>query len=265
MSDQINHLSISQLNEYLGCSQQYFYHRIAELEPIDTPSALVVGSAIHSAIEHYHIMKGKGVVVELPELTQLFEQYLKDEEEVRPVNYGKSNQDEQLKGSALWLEAFLEGQDGSERAMLIEEGFELMLPGLVIPVVGRVDAVMEDQNGNIIVVDYKTAATKPSISDIHANLQMTLYGMWAKQKWPNRNISLRMDYIIKSKRTPSFMKYTTERSERQEQELTLLFRKVYNHVNMLRADVIDPLPVSSWRCGSCSYRHACRQSEVAAA
>jgi RecB family exonuclease len=246
MSDQIDHLSVSQLNEYLGCSQQYFYHRIAELEPIDTPSALVVGSAIHSAIEHYHLMGTNGVEVKCTELVQLFEQYLKDEEEARPVNYGKSNRDEQVQGGSLWLGAFLDGQEGTEERVLhIEKAFELLLPGLAVPIVGRVDAVMEDHEGNIIVVDYKTAATKPSVSDINSNPQMTLYGIWAKQNWKNRNTGLRMDYIIKSKKTPAFLQYDTARSELQEYKLTLLFKKVHNHILMLRAEVIDPLPQPS--------------------
>ena len=264
MKDEIHHLSISQINEYLGCSQQYFYHRITELEPCDVSSALVVGSAIHSAIEHFNILKKEGVTTGLTEMEALFRQCILNDEEDQSVNYGRASREEVFKLAPIWLQAFLDTQNEKERVLRVEDSFEIMLPGLPVPVVGRVDAVLEDEEGAVVVVDYKTASAKPSSSDISSNLQMTLYGIWAKRAFPNSQIKLRMDYLIKSKRIPSFMKMPTTRTEIQEQALAMLFTKVYNHISMLRAEVIDPLPVSSWKCGGCGYRHACQQSLVAA-
>lgn len=192
------------------------------------------------------------------ELISIVETILKDEEEIRPLNYGKSSREEQLDLSSTWLQAFLNGQNKEEKVLAVEKSFEILLPGLAVPIVGRVDAVMEDKSGDIIIVDYKTASTRPSQGDIDTNLQMTLYGLWGKLNWPNRDIKLRMDYIIKSKRTPVFIPYETGRTDLHETELVQLFCKVYNHICMLRAEVIDPLPVTSWRCPTCSFRHACR-------
>ena len=93
---------------------------------------------------------------------------------------------------------------------------------------------------------------------------MTLYGLWAKKQYPGKSTRLRMDYLIKSKRTPSLQKYETNRTEVQEQALAMLFAKVYNHISMLRAEVIDPLPVASWKCSGCGYRHACHIGAEAA-
>jgi putative RecB family exonuclease len=261
----IDHLSVSQVNEYLGCSQQYFYHRIAELEPIDTPGALTLGSAIHCAIEHFNVLKSEGVSVGHGELVQIVEKVMTDEVEFRKINFGRSNLDENLSLCPGMLQAFLEGNDKEERVLAVEEKFELNLPGLAVPVQGRVDAVVEDHSGAITIVDYKTAATRPTQIDADHNLQMTLYGIWGKQRWPDRDIHLRMDYLIKSKRNPAFIRFGTARKELHELELTQLFRKVYNHICMLRSEVIDPLPVASWKCASCSYRHACRNQEVMAA
>ena len=95
------------------------------------------------------------------------------------MNYGNSSLEEQVSLGGAWLQAFMEVPSSHEKVKTVEESFEIMLPGLVIPVVGRVDAVLEDHE-SIIVVDYKTAATKPSLSDVEANLKMTLYGIWAK-------------------------------------------------------------------------------------
>ena len=264
MKDEIDHLSISQVNEYLGCSQQYYYHRIAQLEPCDTSSSLVVGSAFHSAVEHFNILKREGVDIALHEMNALFQQCILNDEKVESINWGKTNRHDVFQEGERWIQAFLDAQDPNERILSVEESFELMLPGLPVPVVGRIDAVIEDSEGAVCVIDYKTASSRPSDNDIAGNLQMTLYGLWAKRHFPDREIKLRLDYLIKSKRAPSLQKYQTSRTEIQEQALAMLFRKVYNHISMLRVEVIDPLPVASWKCGGCSYRNLCLRVNHAA-
>lgn len=257
MKDEIDHLSVSQVNEYLGCSQQYFYHRIAELDPCDVSSSLVVGSAFHAALEHFNIMKKKRVQVNHSELSAVFEQYILDESKACDINWGKTSKENVLFEGGRWLQTFLETDNPKEKVLQVEESFELKLPEMPIPIVGRVDLVVEDEDGAVCVIDYKTASAKPSANDIASNLQMTLYGLWAKRRYPGRVINLRMDYLIKSKRAPSMQKYESVRTEIQEQALVMLFRKVYNHISMLRAEVIDPLPVASWKCIGCGFRKLC--------
>lgn len=264
MKDKIDHLSVSQVNEYLGCSQQYYYHRIAKLEACDVSSSLVAGSAFHAAAEYFNVLKKKGIKASLSEMTELFRQYVSVEEKESIVNWGKGCRNDLLLEGERWLESFLEAQDKKAHVVKVEERFEIMLPGIPVPIVGRVDVVLEDHEGDICVVDYKTASTKPSEYDIENNLQMTLYGLWAKRVFPNRQIKLRMDYLVKSKRCPKFLSFETSRSEFQEQSLCVLFRKVYNHIAMLRAEVIDPLPVMTRKCFGCGFRHACQDiSKVA--
>jgi CRISPR/Cas system-associated exonuclease Cas4 (RecB family) len=257
MSDQIDHLSISQINEYLGCSQQYFYHRIVEIEALETPGALVIGSAIHLAFETYNKNKALGESTSCEQMVLVFSEYLDEQTSQSHVNFGRSSADELKEKCQTWFNVFLSEQDQNEKVVSVEESFRINLPSLTIPVVGRVDLVVEDSRGDIIVIDYKSAASKPSKSDIDSNMQMTLYGIWAKSRWPDRNIKLRMDYLIKSVKAPAFYKYETQRCEIHELELTALFRKVYNHILMLKSDVIDPLPNRSWKCSGCGYRTLC--------
>lgn len=264
MSSEIDHLSISQINEFLGCSQHYFYHRIAEFDPCDVSSSLVIGSAFHSAIEHFNVMKIDGIEVGLSELNSVFQQCLLNDENEKVVNWGKTSREEVFREGEPWLEAFVNSQNPDENVLIAEEAFEMNLPGIPVPVIGRVDAVLEDKNGDICVIDYKTAGARPSATDLSQNLQMTLYGIWAKQRFPNSEIKLRLDYLIKSKREPFLQKYEINRTEIQEQALSLLFKKVYNHISMLRADVIEPLPVASWKCTGCGYRNLCIQQVTAA-
>ena len=80
MTTDIDHLSFSQINEFIGCSQQYYFHRITELEPMDVSSGLVVGSAYHAAIASFYDFMKKGSELDLSGMMQVFEQCLLEDE-----------------------------------------------------------------------------------------------------------------------------------------------------------------------------------------
>ena len=270
MKTDIDHLSYSQINQWLGCQSQYWYQRIEELKPMDISSSLIVGSAYHTTAEMYYNARMKNhKPVGLNEMIDVFEHILEEEDNEQRVNWGRSNlKDEVIKAEGCF-KAFLEGQDESE-IVAVEELFKLELDNLP-PIIGRIDLIERNKAGDIIIVDLKTAATKPSSSfdpfvlgDIDASHQMTLYKMWAQNEYPDENILLRMDYLIKSKKNPSFMKVFTERTQSEMVSLENLIRSVYNQIQMAQAGVINPLPVRSFRCNGCGYRAACSMQSVAA-
>ena len=264
MSADFDHISISQVNEWLGCQQQYFFHRIAEEKPIDVSSALIIGTAYHTAIQFYyeHRMKGENVI--FPELHGVFEQALMEEQTEVEINWGRSNKNDQIEIAKNVFDAFLKGQSNN-KVVSVEQMFRFDLEGLPIPIIGRTDLVEYDErDDSIIVVDFKSSATKPVQShepmvpsDLDANHQMTLYGMWAKHTYPGKRIKLRMDYLIKSKKNPAYLKLDTSRTKLQEESLSRIIKSTWNQIQMARGGVIEPLPVRSWKCSGCGYRDRC--------
>lgn len=267
----IDHLSVSQINEYIGCSQQYFNHRIIEKDILDVSSNLIVGSAYHSAIEHYYEMKKSGVEIKLNEMLSVFEQVLKEDEEGKIINWGRSDCETEFKKAGLVLDKFLGNQENNE-VLSVEEMFRFEIDKIPVPMIGRTDLIEYDpKNKSVIVVDFKSSATKPTtsndpyvLSDIDSNFQMTLYQLMAKKKYPGKDIKLRMDYLIKSIKNPAYLKMKTLRTDQQEIEFTQVVKKVWNQIQMMRSGIIEPLPQRGWRCSGCGYRHLCQQNDVAA-
>ena len=262
MSDEPDHISISQANEWLGCQLQFAYHRIEQTPPMDVSGSLVVGSAVHAAIEAHYKAKQASQSLDAKAMLEIFTDYLAAEENEHFVNF-KGTRDEEIQMARGLFEVFLEGQTDN-KPIAIEEMFRLDIPGLPVPVLGRVDLIEEEAvTGDLIIVDFKTAAAKPSgsndnyvLGDIEASDQMTLYGIWGRQAYPGRRIRLRMDYLLKTKK-PALLRLETSRSQQQEQALQALLCRVWNQLELLRAKVIEPVAQRSFRCNGCGWRHLC--------
>lgn len=266
------HLSISQLNSYLSCSQKYYYNKILKADPLDTSANLILGSAYHKSIEEFYKTKQQGSSIGPEDMQSIFESYVLEEEGKHFITYGAktSRENEFNIARGLWPK-FIEGQDNFE-IVEIENGFKIDFEDLPIPVLGIVDLILYDKaEDTLIISDFKTAAKKPStfqdkfvLGDVDANLQLTLYQMYIKRKYNPKNIKLRLDYLIKSKSSPAYIKYPTERTEDDEKHLVNLFKKVYNHIELVKAQVIDPLPNRSFMCNGCQFRHLCSIQKMAA-
>ncbi len=272
MKDEIEHLSFSQINQWLGCQMQYWLSRVEKQTPIDLSANLIIGTAYHTAVEMFHRAKQKNEpTVQLDEMLAVFEQIILEEESENIVNWGTTNRTDEVKKAAGVFTAFLKDQENNPNTVFaVEDMFRLDLEGLP-PIIGRVDLIEQEPSGALVIIDYKSAATKPSVSsdtyvpsDVDASHQVTLYQIWGKQKFPKQVIKLRMDYLIKSAKTPVFLPITTKRSEEQEHHLIALMKSVYDQIQMAKAGVIEPVPCRSFKCSGCGYRAICQNQKAVA-
>lgn len=265
MNTEEEQLSFSQINQWLGCQKQYWFQRVEELEPMDVGAGLVVGTAYHTAVEMYFRAKmHQEVPISLEEILDVFEHVILEEESTKVINWGRSSRYDEVKKATGVLQAFLEVQETNENEVVaVEEMFRLDLPELP-PVIGRVDLIERAKSGSLVIVDFKSSATKPSSSsdphvlgDVDSSHQMTLYQMWAKQKYPDQQVNLRMDYLVKSARNPLYLQLSTQRLQEQEAALLGLLQDVWEQISMAKAGVIHALPIRSFRCTGCGFRQTC--------
>jgi len=69
----IEHLSISQIDQYIRCSLKYRFRYIDLIPPPFKSSSLFFGSAIHSALDWLHKKRIKGEEVSLSALYRIFD------------------------------------------------------------------------------------------------------------------------------------------------------------------------------------------------
>ncbi len=264
------HISHSQIRTYLGCSLKYYFQYVQALPAERVGISLPFGGAIHSALEKYYCqMALSGKETPLPELQDFFEENfvtrleaeeaqiifnktdLTDEAYTRQMGrsmLGVFHQtakellaDYSIEGVEMPLGAELYDEDGREAGLLL---------------IGVIDLLLQDKNGNVIAIDHKTAAKPYQQADVDADMQLSAYAyLLADQGYftPEEGIECGFDVLRKLK-TP---KVETYRTRRTMDDLSRFHKTTLAVSRAIDARVF--MPTRSWACADCGYADACKK------
>jgi putative RecB family exonuclease len=260
------YISNSQINTYLNCSLRYKFQYVENLPPERVSIALIFGSSIHAAAElHNRTLKNQGRIEPIKALWERFEDCLNlelDNTDV-PVIYKRDMPDRAAAvemGKAL-VETFHQNIDytGYEiidvELPLMAQLYDIHRQPVDHKLFGILDLVLRDTNGEILVIDLKTAAKSMSQSTANSDSQMTCYStLLASKKYvfPAAPVRCRFDILRKLKKPKLEQVYTTRSAEDRKR-----FCKIAVLVLEAVAAGIFP-PRTSWMCADCSYQNACR-------
>ena len=250
------HLSASSIAEYMECSLSYRFSRIDKLRPEFKSDNMEFGSCIHQALADFHQERMTGNILTLNQLQERFIYHwtirAADNDEIKfKSDSGFNSLMEQ--GKAL-LKVYHESfSEENTTVIAIEEPFRFAIDNLPIPIVGVMDLVEEDDQGNIIITDFKTAARSYTETDVSKNPQLTLYHLASKLNgYGERNIIMKLDVLIKTK-TSQFKRYYTARDRLDE---IRAIRKIQEVWKGITKGVFIPND-TSWKCTECFYKTAC--------
>jgi len=256
------HISHSQIFTYLNCSLKYYFSYVEGRMPEHRPAAMLFGSAIHAAIARYYkgvLKKGK------PEPLSLYQDLFHDhwnwetEDTGIPIAYKDGqNQDSMLNEGQLLVKTFCESAQPME-VVGVEEPYSSVLydeegNATDFKLIGIVDCIQRDKDGNLIIIDNKTANRAYSKDKIEQDLQMTVYSylMCANKLMPAKaDTTHRFDVLLKLKQ-PRLGIYYTTRSAADRRRLAKIINQVLRGIE---AGVFFPNP--SWMCSDCQYAQAC--------
>jgi putative RecB family exonuclease len=260
------HISSSQIFVYLNCSLKYQFMYVEARKPELIPIALPFGSAIHSAMEmYYRSVKNSGNPESLEAIIGRFEDCLSldlDHSDI-PVIYKKAapDKDSVIKMGKGLLEMFYESVDLTGMQVI---GAELPLSATLyteegsateLKLIGVLDLLLRDQNGELLIVDHKTAAQKKAQSTVNEDLAFTVYSyLLAANRYvlPGADVNCRMDVLRKLK-TPKMEQYYTVRTRADRKR----FAKIASIVLAgIESRIFMPQP--SWMCSDCSHKRACQ-------
>ncbi len=250
------HISASQLRTFAACPLQWRYSRIYTPEFVG--STLVFGRAFHAALETYYQAQLEGRIVGRPELLETFERSWS--EEGLPIRYGKRDDEQSLKQTAArMIDAFLADVEDS-RVVAIEERFECPMGPDMPPLVGYIDLaeIGKDEDGRerLHLVDFKTAARKPSAPDDMDPDQLTLYGIAAHRVGLLRGVDLPLvlEYRVVTKaKTPQVVDLPVEPTRRDARRLLNKARVI---CRAMESGLCYPAP--GWQCANCGFQSTCR-------
>ena len=162
------HLSWSQFNSYRGCPRRWFFSHVEGLQTDFVSSALVLGSAVHEAVQVLYEHRLEGQASELATLTEAFDVAwaagVKDVE----LRYGKDEDAESAKATGhRMLAAFLASDLATPAGDLI--AIEETLRGSIHPdlpdLVARIDVMWQSDDG-LHLLDLKTSRSRWSAAKV---------------------------------------------------------------------------------------------------
>jgi putative RecB family exonuclease len=229
--------------------------------------SLPFGSAIHNSIaRYYRSLKENGTIEPVSVLQELFEEKVRMElERVEvPIIYKKDapNRESLIDMGKSLLMTFHKGVD-LDGMKIVDVEFPLTAnlyteegKPTEFKLIGVVDLLLCDKDGEMIAVENKTAAKPKSQSTVDDDLQFTSYSyLLAANKYvfPTAPVHCRMDVLRKLK-TPKLEHYTTVRTSQDRKR----FAKIANAV-LAGIENRVFIPTKSYFCSDCQVIKACEE------
>jgi len=260
------HISASQIFTYLGCSLKYMFQYVLKSTPQHLSIALPFGSAIHQAIERYYrsvMDTGDGASVEV--MQELFAESvsLAIDDASTPVLFKQEapDKDSIIKMGRQLLQVFHDEVDLSGYEVV---GTEIPLSATLytdqgedtdFKLVGILDLLLKDKaNGELLVVDNKTAKQAMTQSATGENLQMSAYSYLLASNgyvFPRAEVKCRFDVLRKLKNPKLEYSYTVRRADHRKR-----FAKIASAVLAGIENRIF-IPQQSWMCSDCQFKDEC--------
>ena len=248
-----DHISVSQINQYLMCPLKYRFHYVDELPAAFKSADLAFGSAIHAAVEWWHKHRENEKGPEWQDVARIFEADLQAQAfDMLKFKNGGSIESLLDKGKQV-LAVYLKSYKGKE-VRAVELPFRVPVldletgEALELPLDGYIDLVEADDT----VVELKTAAKVYSPIEIIQHLQLSAYAYaygWLYKTKPK----LRIDILTKSK-VPAMHSFEVNRDKN---ELVRFFHIAKGVLQSIKAGHF--YPNEGWQCPGCEYFEACRK------
>jgi len=257
------HLSYSQINTYLNCSLKYYFQYVAGLPKERISVALPFGRSMHAAFERqYKHLQSEHVPESLEVLREFFSDHLVttlsliDEEIIFKKETADIDSALSMGQNLLTVFHRHSSQVDPESIVGVEMPLSCSLGDeLNLDLVGIIDLLLEDEQGNLIVVDNKTSKMPYNQTNVDQDLQMSCYGVLledSEQINRSDNLSCRFDVLRKLK-TPTMESYSTVRTPLDRMRFHKIAAKVIEGIDQELF-----IPNRSWMCGDCPYSDACQ-------
>lgn len=245
-------ISYSSLENFQNCPQKYKFSEIDKLKEPKSKEA-VFGSYLHRVL--YWFLKNDPLFPTLEGLLTYYRQNWPEKEE------GFSWQDKEeekayFEEGLRILRNYFSQHNSRESIILdLESRFEAIIdetpdkPGGKHILSGIIDRIDKLPDGTLEIIDYKTGKRISSQEEVDNSLQLSLYALGLKERWPKiKTKDLRLSlYFLKNGE-----KIETSRSEEDLEKVRL---EVINLIQQIQKSSFQPKP--SPLCHWCGFRPIC--------
>ncbi|HHV54637.1 MAG TPA: PD-(D/E)XK nuclease family protein [Firmicutes bacterium] len=238
--------SPSRLKTYETCPRKYRFIYVDNLAPeYEKPRPeLFLGNQIHAALRRFFELEPAARTLDT--LHQLFRRvWASDGKRAETFPDVTVEREFGIKGLEL-LRFFHAHHDLSARPLRLEEWVECPLDDEA-SLLGKIDRIDEDTDGNLHLIDYKTGKPPTSPGYLRSDLQLPAYWLMAENTF-GRPVG-RVSYLYLQSPNPYTVTFTREELERFRRYLLDLVRRIRTDEQFL--------PISNPLCRFCDYQSLC--------
>ncbi|MCH8520020.1 MAG: ATP-dependent helicase [Nanoarchaeota archaeon] len=243
--------SVSQIKTYQQCPKKYYYSYICRI-PSEPKHFFSFGTSVHQVFELLMPMFDK----ELPkEEIMLYALHLLSMH-WRSLGYESVNQEkEYFKKGLQAVEDFVEKELERRKNLGIlhqglEEEFRIKLGSEEFEMLGYIDRVDKDKNGNIHIIDYKTSKSMAYNSQLQEDLQLYTYALAYKQLKGEYPKTMALWYVIHNR---------IAQVEFKEDVVHKVQQKLIEGIQAINSNNFEASP-SYFNCTYCDFKDICKDS-----
>jgi CRISPR/Cas system-associated exonuclease Cas4 (RecB family) len=237
------------------------YRLVVGAMPEFLPASLPFGSALHAAVAtFYRSIRETGMKPELESVICEFEAEWEKAVTGQRLSFkGKTSVDSHLDmGRALLRKFYEEVQPRKIEAIEYPFAVALSDPNtgepLDVSLVGIVDLIESDDEGNLIIAELKTSSKRYADSQGENQLDGLIYAYAMDQlgfRTTNAETLIRYDVLVKTK-SPAFQQIYFNKSPQDYGRLTRWIQEVLHAI-----DRESFFPNFGWACQNCQFRSRC--------
>ena len=247
-------LSATRISTFLQCKLRYWFNYVDHLPKLPSP-AFKLGTAVHESLE----LAGQ-IWKEREKFTKTDKKKIIDKFIEISVREGIEDASVHKEGIKLVSQRLEDFDHGKIIALeknfgYNEKGSEKIATDDGVQLIGAIDKALEIDENTLLIVDYKTSKTAPTVYQLKDDTQLSIYDLVASKLWPQyKRIILSLDMLR------SNILYTY-RTDEEREEFSKYLKVVHAQMKSLKKK--DAKAHLNIFCPWCDYKEYCDKYKTA--